>query len=382
MSQWNAPSDFWIPTTTTLPESAEWAKDSDERDVEPSSSRVDPSYHALAQNQQTDAQWQPGLDSFTDRDMFPNNAHFAESGDVARHSKPSKPVGHLSYSYPYSQAGIQAQQVTGGTVSSHDAYTPLSQNFFAGSNAMSLSGLGGTFPSAPGQQDVHNLGQWGQHQQLPTQSIPQVSAAHPQFQPIDTSRPDAFDPTSSALQNDFNFQFNDPSLSDYQDAGSLEPPSLHFHAPDMTGASTADYHTAHLPQTFVMPSTEGYHGYGYDTSVVPVGNENIGLAIAGPPQGLLPQNTYSTASITPGRSEGASSWGKSVSPRMGDSVPHRGRIPSDAKAVLEHHFERNAYPTKEEVEQLATQLGLKSKTVKNWFGNTRQRRPCSGESLS
>lgn len=385
MSQWNTSSDFWMSPAATVPEPATaqaWAKDSDEREPEASSSRVDPSYHALAQNQQSEGQWHTGLDLFSDRDMFPSNAPFAQSGEIPRQSKASKPVGHLSYSYPYSQASLHPQQAVTGTLSSLDAYTPLPQNYFAAPNALSLPGFGDTFPSVPGQHEAQNLGHWSQNQQIPAHPVPQASAAHSQFQPIDTSRPDAFDASSSSLSNDFNFQFNEHSFPDLHGSASLEPPTLQFQAPDLTGVSAADYHNPHLSQNFAMPSTEGYHGYTYDASAVPLGSENIGLAIAGPPQGLLPHDGYSTVSITPGRSEGASSMGKSLSPRTTDSVPHRGRIPPDAKAILEQHFEQNAYPTKEEVEQLAARLGLKPKTVKNWFGNTRQRRPCSGEFLS
>ena len=371
MSQWNASSDFWMPPAATLPESS---KAQDERERK-SSSSARRAHHQNPPHPQNDAlQWQPGLDQpgldlFTDRDLFPNT--------VPQPQKAPKLVGDMSGSYPYSQPGMQPHQASMGS-SSSDAYAPLPreyQSFLSGPQALPLPEFGDNFQTTPLQQDAYNFGPWPQHQQTQSQQLPQVSASQAQFQPIDASRPDLFDATGSTLNDGFNFQFNDHSLVDLPNTSSIVPPTLQFHAPDLTGVNT------HLSENFVLPSTEGYNGYGYDPITLPMGHENIGLAIAGPPQTLYPQNSYAMASIPSGRSEGAtSSLAKSLSPQTTDSISHRGRIPSEAKAVLEQHFEQNAYPTKEEVEQLANKLGLKSKTVKNWFGNTRQRRPCSGKS--
>ncbi|KAL9081307.1 MAG: hypothetical protein Q9157_000162 [Trypethelium eluteriae] len=390
MSQWNASSDFWMSPAATLPESSTaqaWTDPSKASDEQKRRARADPS------TQQSDVlQWQDGLDMFSDRDMFPNSApstSFSHPAQAPRQNKASRLLGDMSYTYPYAQSDLQSQIPLTGNPSAFDADAPLPkeyQNYLTGSNAAALSGFSGftdPFQPAHGQQDTYGLGQWSQDSQIPNQPLPPVLPSQTHLHPGYTTRPDTFDATSSALSNEFNFQFNDHALSGLNDTSSLGAPTLQFHAPHLTDASVADYNAPHLSENFVMPSTEGYHGYGYQPNVLSMGSENIGLAIAGPPPGSLPQDSYSVASITPGRSDaGASSLGKSLSPRTTEAPPHRGRIPSDAKAVLEQHFEHNAYPTKEEVEQLANRLGLKPKTVKNWFGNTRQRRPCSGKYLS
>ncbi|KAI9653640.1 MAG: hypothetical protein M1821_006987 [Bathelium mastoideum] len=384
MSQWNASNDFWTSPGAALPPSSTaqtWDRsDTDERER---AGRIDASNHAVLQSQSDLLQWQPELDVFSERDMYAHNASFSQPGQGEPHPKAPKMLGDM-YSYPYSQPAMPPQQPTASSsLAGLDAYAPLPrdyQNFLTGPAAVSLPASGNTFHTIAGQQDAYNLGQWSQNQHIPHQQIAPIPAAQNQYAPLDTTAVgrEPFDVTSAPLSNEFNFQFNDHSLPDLNDPVPLGPPTLRFHAPDLTGGvGTADYNTAHLPENFAMPSTESYHGYTYDPNAVPMGDENIGLAIAGPPPSLLPQDSYPLASITPGISDAASSFGKSLSPRTNDGAPHRGRIPSEAKAVLEQHFEQNAYPTKDEVEQLANQLNLKPKTVKNWFGNTRQRRPCS-----
>ena len=381
-------SDFWNTPAATLPESSTaqvWAKrDYDDREREREhGGHVDLPDHALAQHQQHGVlQWHPQMDVLSDRDIYAHNPSFTQTAQVEPHPKASKVLGDM-YGYPYRQPAVPPHQSTpNNALSGLDAYAPLPreyQNFVTGPSAVSLPGFGDASHTAAGQQDDYHLGQWPGSQQLANQQLASVPITQTQFPPVDTSGQGTFDPINAPLAGGFNFQFNEQSLSDLHDVGALEPPSLQFHAPDLTGASMADYGTSHLSGQFAMPSTESYHGYSYDPAALPLDNENIGLAIAGPPSGLLAQDNYSMMSITPGRSEAASSFGKSLSPRTTEVVPHRGRIPSDAKAVLEQHFEQNAYPTKEEVEQLANRLKLKPKTVKNWFGNTRQRRPCSGK---
>ncbi|KAF2114387.1 hypothetical protein BDV96DRAFT_647096 [Lophiotrema nucula] len=57
------------------------------------------------------------------------------------------------------------------------------------------------------------------------------------------------------------------------------------------------------------------------------------------------------------------------------------RIPEAAKWSLEVFFSQNPYPTAEEREYIALSTGLSSKRVKNWFSNTRARRPAPGDEL-
>ncbi|KAI9713966.1 MAG: hypothetical protein M1820_000696 [Bogoriella megaspora] len=417
MSQWNENSDFWMPLTTSNsePQTAQaWANEREQRQrkqqgVPFASNQSGLAYQGLQQNpnivgaqgsqgnQSNQLQWQEGLDLFSGSDMYGHNpqpsssqlhphAQVAQPAQAPHASKASKLLGDMSYSqYAYSQPGITTQshpqQAIAGGDSGLDAYAPLPkeyQNFLTGGNGLSISGFD-PYPPASSSQDAYNLGTWAQHQQMP-----QVSGSSSQFHPVDASRPDvygtntsAFDTGNSTFNNGFNFQFNDHSDADLPEPGPLDPPTLQFHPADLTTQGTTDFSAAHLSHNFAMPTTETYHGI-YDPQALPMGHDNIGLAIAGPPTGFVPHDPYAMPSLTPMSSEGGPNvYGKSVSPRTTETGPHRGRIPSDAKAVLEQHFEANAYPTKEEVEQLANKLGLKPKTVKNWFGNTRQRRPCS-----
>ncbi|ORX99492.1 hypothetical protein BCR34DRAFT_592895 [Clohesyomyces aquaticus] len=50
------------------------------------------------------------------------------------------------------------------------------------------------------------------------------------------------------------------------------------------------------------------------------------------------------------------------------------RLPIAAKQFLEEMFDRNPYPSPEEIEQFSTRIHINAKRIRNWFGNTRCRR--------
>jgi len=72
--------------------------------------------------------------------------------------------------------------------------------------------------------------------------------------------------------------------------------------------------------------------------------------------------------------KGASS--NAIKPKKSKSqrkAPGLSRIPVESRRILEDHFQKNPYPPKNEIAELAQLAALKPNTVKNWFNNTRAR---------
>ena len=63
-------------------------------------------------------------------------------------------------------------------------------------------------------------------------------------------------------------------------------------------------------------------------------------------------------------------------------TPGLSRIPVESRRILEDHFQKNPYPPKNEIAELAQLAALKPNTVKNWFNNTRARSCFPGASMN
>ncbi|RAR16068.1 c2h2 type zinc finger domain-containing protein [Stemphylium lycopersici] len=186
----------------------------------------------------------------------------------------------------------------------------------------------------------------------PHAPIDQVDQQWPLFDVSNRSAPANMNPMSdSALLAGDPIPVEEPSSAHAPSSSLINT----FHS-DLNYAESSG--VANLPQLESPPSQE-------ERPIVPVGDS-------------LPMPALPTSPVSSSQQTLNVSWKPASAKRKGA----QGRIPVEAKQILEEEFAANSYPCSWELDIIAHQANLEVKKVRNWFNNTRARKKYEGEYLT